>query len=847
MTHSMHTNGSMSLRRLGAVAALFVCVLVLQACGRDTQTAMNSVATAADTAAPSIPQDLQASATSAQVALSWMAAADSGGSGLGGYRIYRDSAATPLATTGSTQFTDTSVAASASYVYVVRAVDGAGNESEPSNPANVTTASSSPATVSGLDARTPNLMCLAWERSAGAISLARYTELNFTAPIAMVQAPGVTTHWYVAQQNGLVVRFAIADPTSTAVVLDLTQQVRWVGEGGLLGIAFHPNFPSDPRVFLAYTMLAGSQLVSHVSSFTSSDNGATLNADSEVVLLTVDQPADNHNGGHLAFGPDGLLYVGLGDGGGGGDQWGTSGNGQSLTTLLGKLLRIDVNVDAATRYAVPASNPYFNAANSGDKCLGKDRGVGACPEIYAWGLRNPWRYSFDRANGDLWLADVGQNAFEEVNRIVKGGNYGWRCREGAHDFASGSTPACAGAATIDPLIEYGPDEGQSIIGGYVYRGTQATTLVGRYLFGDFVSGRIWAWLPENTTARAPTLLLESGLNISSFAQGNDGELYVLDHTGGTLQRIFFQAPASAIPTRLSATGCVAPNDATQPASGMIAYDINAPFWSDGTTQQRWMGLPDGQTISVDADGDWQFPNGTVLMQSFRNATRLIETRLFMRHPDGTWGGFSYAWNAKQTDATLITGGTTHAVDGQTWIFPSEAQCVQCHSAAAGRALGLETAQLNKTFRYSQTNRTANQLVTLSAIGALAPPLSDAAAQPALPDLQDANAPLANRARAYLHTNCAQCHRPNGPTPSPMDLRYGTALSQTNACNATPQFGDLGLASAARLIAPGSAANSIVVVRAARRDAHGMPPVGSAQVDAAGVALLTQWIDSLTGC
>jgi uncharacterized repeat protein (TIGR03806 family) len=464
-------------------------------------------------------------------------------------------------------------------------------------------------------------------------------------------------------------------------------------------------------------------------------------------------------------------------------------------------------------------------------------------------LRNPWRWNFDRATGDLWLADVGQTRFEEVNLITRGGNYGWRCREGAHDYVSEDTPACAGAATIDPIIEYGRDQGQSITGGYVYRGTQNTQLVGRYIFGDFGSGRIWAWIPENTTSREPTLLLESGFNISSFGQGNDGELYAVDYGEGTLQRILFQQSGAAapIPTKLTATGCVNPSNATQAAAGLIPYDVNAPFWSDGATKERWIGMPDGQSITVGANGDWEFPNGTVLMKHFKNDTRFIETRLFMRHPDGRWGGFTYEWNAEQTDATLVQGGAARSIDGHTWIFPSEAQCIQCHTAAAGHSLGLETAQLNKTFTYTQTNRVANQLATLSTIGALAPKVTNPAAEAALPDPQDTTAPLGNRARAYLHTNCSQCHRPNGTTPSTMDLRYTTAFSATNTCNVAPQLGTLELGANARLIVPGDPGNSVLINRMNRRDAHGMPPVGSAQVDAAGAELLRQWVAGLTSC
>jgi uncharacterized repeat protein (TIGR03806 family) len=355
-------------------------------------------------------------------------------------------------------------------------------------------------------------------------------------------------------------------------------------------------------------------------------------------------------------------------------------------------------------------------------------------------------------------------------------------------------------------------------------------------------------MPENTSARAPTRLLDSGLSISAFGQGNDGELYVVDY-GGALYRINFNASGGAsAPTNLSATGCVSATDAKQPAAGLIPYGINAAFWSDGAEKDRWLALPDGERITIAANGDWELPNGAVLMKTFRLGDRLVETRLFMRHPDGAWGGFTYEWNPQQTDATLVTGGASRDLgSGRLWIFPSETQCLECHTNAAGRSLGLETAQLNRDFTYAQTGRTAHQLFTLSHIGAFAAPVSDPAAEPALADPTNPNAALEARARAYLHTNCSQCHRPGGPTPSTLDLRSTTTLSMTNACNVPPQSGDLGLGAGARLIVPGAAASSIVVNRMNRRDQHAMPPLASTQIDAAGVALITQWIDGLSGC
>jgi uncharacterized repeat protein (TIGR03806 family) len=659
----------------------------------------------------------------------------------------------------------------------------------------------------------------------------------------MLQAPGDSSRWFVVEQAGAVRQFAVNSSAAPGVFVDITARVRSGGEMGLLGMAFHPDFPTDSRVFLSYTM-GSSALVSIISAFRSIDGGATLDPSSEQIVLVVNQPQTNHNGGHIAFGPDRLLYIGLGDGGGGGDPHGNPGNGQSLTTLLGKVLRIDVN--GAAPYAIPASNPFAQNARCG--AAGSTSGD-PCPEIYAWGLRNPWRWSFDRNDGAFWLADVGQGDWEEVNQVTLGGNYGWRCREGAHDFNSGGTSGCSTATLIDPVAEYDHSEGVSITGGYVYRGAQTTNLAGRYLFGDFGSGKVWAWIPENAgTPRQPTHLLDSGLTIASFGEGVDGELFIV-HYGGTLHRVVFEAGAGgAAPDQLSATGCVSAGDARQAAAGLIPYAINAPFWSDEAVKDRWFALPDGLQISVAANGDWDFPNGAVLMKNFRIGARLIETRLFMKHPDGVWGGFSYEWNAQQTDATLVRGGAVRDIGGgRQWIFPSEAQCLECHTSAAGRSLGLETAQLNRDFTYPQSGRTANELSTLNHIGLLSPAIADPATEPSMPDPLNEDATLSARARAYLHTNCSQCHRPGGPTPSTMDLRYTTPLNATNACNATPQSGDLGVGANARLIAPGDAPNSLVVQRTNRRDQFAMPPLASNQVDTAGVALLTQWIDSLTGC
>jgi uncharacterized repeat protein (TIGR03806 family) len=698
---------------------------------------------------------------------------------------------------------------------------------------------SNPPLNSGLDSR-PSNTCVATVQPGGGTGIAvvdAFPNLTFSSPVLMIQAPGDDTKWYVVEQGGVIRVFANDDSTTTAsVFVDLRDRVNFGGEAGLLGMAFDPNFATTGRVYLSYTAnpVGGGVLQSRISRFTM--NGNVLDPGSESVLLTIAQPFSNHNGGNIVFGSDTYLYAGFGDGGSGGDP---NNNAQNRSTLLGKLIRIDVSGTGA--YTIPADNPFVGADTA--RCETGTSGSSAmCQEIYAYGFRNPWRFSFDRAvPTDLWLADVGQGAFEEVDRVEKGGNYGWRFREGMHCYdPSTNCPITAnGADLIDPVAEYGHDLGSSVTGGYVYRGTAIPGLVGRYLFGDFGSGRIFA-LASGTFARQE--LLQTSLSISSFGQGSDGELYVINY-GGKLSKIVpSSAPgANPIKTQLSQTGCFSSANPTQPVAGLIPYAPNAPFWSDGATKQRWMGVPDGQRIAVDATtGDFDFPNGTVLVKNFSLNGQLIETRLFMRHTDtGNWGGYTYRWNDAHTDATLVSGGLVADVGGQNWIWPSEAQCLQCHTSAAGGSLGPEVRQLNSNFAYP-TGRTANQLDTLEAIGMFtASPVRAAA----MPNPADATQPLGDRARAYLHTNCSHCHRPGGGTFVTLDLRYTTAIESTNACNAAPAAGDLGVAGA-KIIAPGDAAHSVLYLRMSRRDANQMPPIATALVDNDGAILLQQWISTL---
>ncbi len=337
-------------------------------------------------------------------------------------------------------------------------------------------------------------------------------------PVDFQQPNDGTNRFFVVEQAGTI-RIIQAGAVLPAAFLDIRSKVLFDGEQGLLGLAFHPNYRQNRLVYVNYVRNSSGQTQTIIAEYSASlldPNQA--DPSSERILLTVNQPFSNHKGGQLVFGPDGFLYIGLGDGGSGGDPL---GNGQSLQTLLGKMLRIDVNVTSGGRqYGIPPDNPF--AAGGG------------LPEIWAYGLRNPWRFSFDRGNTNrLFCADVGQDRFEEIDLIVRGGNFGWNIMEGAHCFNPSS--GCNMAGLILPIAEYDHSEGDAVIGGYVYRGTAIPQLVGAYLMGDFGSGRIWILQETSPGTFTRSLGLMTGRSISSFGQDLAGEAYVVDYSGSVLR------------------------------------------------------------------------------------------------------------------------------------------------------------------------------------------------------------------------------------------------------------------------------------------------------------------------
>jgi uncharacterized repeat protein (TIGR03806 family) len=663
---------------------------------------------------------------------------------------------------------------------------------------------------------------------------------------------------------------ADATAADVKVALDLRDVTYSQTDCSLASLAFPPDFASSKRAYVGYCHITSSGLQIRVSRFATSDGGATFDRASEELIVAVDYTPNDYNNVHkppglhavdaMHFGRDGYLYVALGDGGPQGLMGGQQA--QNKNDLRGKLLRLDVSdhtqklVDDGivlnrqrVGAAIPADNPFV--------------GGGGSPAVYAYGFRNPWQWHFDRATGAIWLGDVGHNTWEEVNRdVTKGGNYGWGIYEGTHCTNLFPMGACADPTLVAPLLDYshgtGPQEGNAVTGGVVYRGAGVPSLRGSYLFADSARARIWAvrdvdHLPV-TGAPAKELLF-SGIPVSAFAEDQDGEVFVVSLAGEILALEEVPVDPSPMaggpPLQLSQTGCFDPANQMQPTPDLIPFAPRAELWSDGAEKRRWMVIPDAKKVAVASDGDFDFPPGTVLIKEFRLADARVETRFLVRQEaDGRWAGYSYQWNDTQTDATLVdAGGASATYPTQVWNYPSRAQCQECHTSVAGHALGPEIAQLNHALTYPATGRSANQIATLAHIGVL-DTSGVAMPWPALSSLSESAASVEERARSYLHANCANCHRPNGPTFTPPDFRYSVPLAAMGICNAQPTISALEelIPSEPRLFAPGAPERSVVSVRLSTTDPRfRMPPIGRTLTHTVGASVVADWIRQTAAC
>jgi glucose/arabinose dehydrogenase len=362
------------------------------------------------------------------------------------------------------------------------------------------------------------------DSGSGSVSLdPAYPNLSFVAPVDIQNAGDGSDRLFVVEQGGRINVFANVDTVLAAkTFLDITSRVVMSGERGLLGLAFHPAYPSNGYFFVYYS--PNSADVTRLSRFQVTGDPDAADAGSEVILLDIAQEFSNHNGGQIAFGPDGYLYIGVGDEGGSGDP---NDNAQDLTTLNGSILRIDVDSQGMGNYGIPPTNPFaINTKNYR-------------PEIFAYGLRNPWRFSFDDANGRLWVGDVGQNAWEEIDIVEIGRNYGWDCREAAHPFDPARRSAVCDTVKglIDPVWEYAQTSvDRSVTGGHVYRGSSVPVLAGVYVYADYMSGRVWGLNYDGATVTSNVELFEMSFTISSFGVDEAGELYLCGYNVGKIYK-----------------------------------------------------------------------------------------------------------------------------------------------------------------------------------------------------------------------------------------------------------------------------------------------------------------------
>ncbi len=669
-----------------------------------------------------------------------------------------------------------------------------------------------------------------------------FTTLSFTQPVQLTHAPDGTDRVFVVEQGGKIRVFPNGSPASATDFLTLTG-ITVGGEEGLLGLAFHPDYTSNGFFYVYYS--APNPRRSVIARYRVSGNPDVADPTSAQIVMEIAQPYSNHNGGQLAFGPDGYLYVSLGDGGSAGDP---QNRAQNMSELLGKILRIDVDhADPGLGYAIPPDNPFVGRS-------------GARGEIWALGMRNPWRMSFDRLTHALWAGDVGQGSWEEIDLIERGSNYGWRRMEGNACYDPSSN--CDTGTLTRPLAAYGHDQGCAVVGGLVYRGSRLPEIYGAYVYGDYCSGNIWALRWDGATATT-TRLVDTTLSISAFGEDRDGELYVvsLDGSIDRLRRPTGQS-AGTFPRTLTATGCFSDVPNRVPAAELVPYDVRSPLWSDGAGKRRFMVVPNGTTIGFTTSGAWNMPVGTILVKEFTydtvrgdpSSARALETRFLVRRSDG-WHGFAYQWNDEQTEAFLLDAGTTvtfpvsdpHTGATQhSHVIPSRSDCDRCHTSAAGGTLGLRTEQMNRSFDYGAV--TDDQLRALEHAGFFGGCLpARPASLPALTDPADTSAPIASRARSWLQANCAHCHLPGGAAPTTIDLRAEVPFAAMNVCDAIPQHGDLGVAGA-RIVRPGSAEDSVLWLRAAIRDGNDqMPPLATLIPDPLGDDVLASWINGLGGC
>ncbi len=691
-----------------------------------------------------------------------------------------------------------------------------------------------------------------------------FPELKFKEPILMVREP-VTDRFVVGEANGVLYSFKNVTDAKADVFLDLRKELKTLAllpgakeVEALYGLAFHPHFETNRHCYVCYVLRGPKRLPegTRVSRFTvTKSDPPRIDPASEEIILTF--LGGGHNGGDLHFGPDGMLYISTGDGAGPNppDPLNT---GQDISDLLSSILRIDVDrTDSGKRYAIPKDNPFISM---------KD----ARPEVWAYGFRNPWRMSFDRKTGDLFVGDVGWELWEMVHRVEKGGNYGWSAMEGPQPIK----PNKIGPTAIRPaLIELPHTIACSITGGVVYRGKRFPELVGSYVFGDWETRKLWAARIDGDQVKEMPEITRPSVRIVAFGEDKEGEIYFLDHEGGTihtLDRNDAVAKNQAFPRSLSETGLFANVRDHTPAKGIVPFTVNGRQWQDGASAEHWAAFPNDSFAKLYETAKpipgmvyWHnfrmhFPKDAVLVRTLSFANRRVETQLL--HYDGIdWRPYTYAWREDQTDGDLVPAegmekelsvpGDSPGGNRRVWQFQSRTQCLICHNNQSEYALAFLPEQLN---RRGSDGR--NQLIGFTETGLVrrvgnngqpmpAYDLNSVAKEKKLADPSDASQPLQSRARAYLHANCGHCHFEHGGGTVSLRLQFTVPNHEMKAVGVPPTRGDFGLPNA-HIISPGSPWTSTLYYRMARFGKDRMPHIGAELPDEAGLKLIEEWITNL---
>jgi putative heme-binding domain-containing protein len=678
--------------------------------------------------------------------------------------------------------------------------------------------------------------------------------------LELMPVPGAR-RWLVVERRGKILSFSARDNAeSTDEVINLLAVHPRMDTA--YSVVLHPRYRENRQIFVCYAMAQGLADGSRVSRFTlSSLEPLRIDPASEEILLT--WRSGGHNGCSLRFGPDGFLYISTGDAGPAAPP-DLHDTGQDPSDLEGSILRIDVDRrDPGRKYRVPPDNPWL--ASPGAAATTATGAAAVRPELWAYGLRNPWRMSFDRVKGDLWCGDIGWELWEMVHLIRRGGNYGWAAFEASQPIKPDRANLLA--PITKPVIAHPHAEAASITGGYVYHGKQYPELVGAYVYGDYVTGKIWALWYDGRQVTRHEEIADTPHSIIAFGEDDDGELYYLHYPGrSTLHRLVRNpqaAPTAPFPRTLGATGLFADVARRVPAPGVYPFEIATPGWEDGARAERLIALRGTSALTTTVqvrparkaatrrnEYTTTWPAGAVLARTLTlgalatspaERDRPVETQVL--HYDGeAWNAYAYRWNDAGTDADLVpaegaeftlrVAADPHAPGPRTrdytWRIEGRAECIRCHNTWNKGPLAFTAAQLGGVG--------GGQRVALIERGLV----NEHFFEPDRTDQAGAGTDADAAARAFLHVNCATCHSAHAGGAVAIFLGRELSTEEMKVVGVVPAQGGLGLKEP-KLVDPGDPWNSVIAVRMAKLGAGHMPLIGSREIDVEGLKVIEDWI------